>query len=70
MTERVHGTSCARATVAAMVLVGVALPVVANLPAFQNVVWAFWLAALTLIVGALAVLVSVTRRERRRSSDY
>lgn len=67
--ERARGTSRERATVVAMILISAALPVVANLPVFQNLVWVFWLAALVLIVGASALLVSVTRRERRRSDE-
>lgn len=67
--ERVRGTSRERAAVVAMILIGAALPVVANLPVFQNVVWVFWLAALVLIIGASALLVGVTRRERRRSDE-
>lgn len=68
-TERVHGTTRQRATVTAMILVGGALPVIANLHLFQDVVWVFWLAALVLIISALALIMSVIRRERRRPSD-
>jgi hypothetical protein len=67
--ERARGTSRERATVAAMILIGAALPVVANLPVFQNVVWVFWLAALVLILIALALVVGISRRERRRSGE-
>lgn len=68
-TERVHGTSRERATVVAMVLFGVALPVMANLPLFQDVVWAFWLAALLLMIGALVVIIAVNRRKRRTNDS-
>lgn len=64
-TRHVNGTPRERASVAAMVLVGVALPVIAKLHAFQDIVWIFWLASLVLIVGALALLTITTRRERR-----
>ncbi|MGW9159151.1 hypothetical protein [Microbacterium sp. NPDC055665] len=64
-TERVHGTSRERAAVAAMVLIGVALPVVAKLDLFQNAVWTFWLAGFALIIGALVLTICVARRERR-----
>ncbi|AZS38981.1 MULTISPECIES: hypothetical protein [Microbacterium] len=69
MAERVRGTSRERATVAALVIVGVALPVIANLQLFQDVVWIFWLTSFTLIATALALLVRATVRERRRSSS-
>lgn len=64
-SEGVHGTVRERATVVAMILVGVALPAVANLPVFGDVVWAFWLATLVLIACALALVASVNRRTRR-----
>ncbi|WP_431806431.1 hypothetical protein [Microbacterium paraoxydans] len=64
-TERAHGTARERAAVAAMILIGVALPVVAKLDLFQNAVWALWLAAFALIIGALVLTIGVTRRERR-----
>ncbi|QNA91416.1 MULTISPECIES: hypothetical protein [unclassified Microbacterium] len=50
-----------------MVLLGGMLPVVAKLPLFQDAVWVFWLAALALMLGALALVVRVTWRERRSS---
>lgn len=48
-----------------MVLAGGALPVVAKLPLFQDVVWVFWLAALVLIFGALALVLRIIWRDRR-----
>lgn len=63
-TARVLGTARERTSVVAMILVGAALPVIAKLPLFQDIVWVFWLAALALIVGALALSMSVTRRAR------
>lgn len=68
-TQRVRGTALERAIVVAMILVGGALPVAANLPLFQDVVWVFWLAALVLIVGALAVALRIIWREPRSSDS-
>ena len=68
-TQRVRGTALERAIVVAMILVGGALPVAANLPLFQDVVWVFWLASLALIVGALILVVSVNWRGRRSSES-
>ncbi|MGV2900528.1 hypothetical protein ACNPM4_02540 [Microbacterium sp. AGC62] len=63
--QRVRGTARERAIVVAMILVGGALPVAANAPLFQDVVWVFWLAALVLIVGALALVLRIIWRDRR-----
>ncbi len=68
-TQRVRGTALERAIVVAMILVGGALPVAANLPLFQDVVWVFWLAGLALIVGALILVVSINWRGRRSSES-
>lgn len=68
-TQRVRGTARERAIIAAMVLVGGALPVAANAPLFQDVVWVIWLAALALIVGALALVLRIIWRERRSSES-
>ncbi|WP_091033117.1 hypothetical protein [Microbacterium oxydans] len=68
-TQRVRGTALERASVVAMILVGGALPVAANLPLFQDVVWVFWLAGLALIVGALILVVSINWRGRRSSES-
>lgn len=67
MTQRVRGTALERTIVVAMILVGGALPVVANLPLFHGVLWVFWLAGLALIVGALILVVSINLRGRRSS---
>lgn len=64
-TQRVRGTALERGIVVAMILVGGTLPVAANLPLFQDVVWVFWLAGLALILGALALVLHIIRRERR-----
>ncbi|WP_372467971.1 hypothetical protein ACCO44_01460 [Microbacterium maritypicum] len=64
-TQRVRGTALERAIVVAMILVGGALPVAANAPVFQDVVWVFWLTGLVLILGALALVLHIIRRERR-----
>ncbi|MBT2495702.1 hypothetical protein J7E45_08785 [Microbacterium sp. ISL-59] len=64
-TQRVRGTALERAIVVAMILVGGALPVAANAPVFHDVVWVFWLAALALIVGALALVLRINWRDRR-----
>ena len=64
-TQRVRGTALERAIVVAMILVGGALPVAANAPLFQDVVWVFWLAGLALILGALALVLRIIWRERR-----
>lgn len=68
-TQRVRGTALERAIVVAMILVGGALPVAANLPLFQDVVWVFWLASLALIVGALILVVNINWRGRRSSES-
>jgi hypothetical protein len=65
MTQRVRGTARERAIVVAMILAGGALPVVAKLPLFQDVVWVFWLVALVLIFGALALVLRIIWRDRR-----
>jgi hypothetical protein len=65
MTQRVRGTARERAIVVAMILAGGALPVVAKLPLFQDVVWVFWLVALVLIFGALALVLRIFWRDRR-----
>ncbi|MDF2561689.1 MAG: hypothetical protein K0R99_3135 [Microbacterium sp.] len=64
-TERVRGTARERAIVVAMILVGGALPIAANLPLFQDVVWVFWLAAFVLMLGALALVLRIIWRDRR-----
>jgi hypothetical protein len=64
-TERVGGTARERAIVVAMILVGGALPIAANLPLFQDVVWVFWLAAFVLMLGALALVLRIIWRDRR-----
>ena len=64
-TQRVRGTALERAIVVAMILVGGALPVAANAPLFQDVVWVFWLAALVLMLGALTLVLRIIWRERR-----
>lgn len=64
-TQRVRGTARERAIVVAMILVGGALPVAANAPLFQDVVWVFWLAALVLMLGALTLVLRIIWRERR-----
>lgn len=66
-TGKPRGTARERACIAAMVLLGGMLPVVAKLPLLQDAVWVFWLAALALMLGALALVVRVTWRERRSS---
>lgn len=63
-TQRVRGTALERAIVVAMILVGGALPVAANAPVFQDVVWVFWLTGLVLILGALALVLRIIWRER------
>lgn len=68
-TQRVRGTALERAIVVAMILVGGSLPVAANLPLFQDVVWVFWLASLALIVGALILVVNINWRGRRSSES-
>lgn len=65
MTQRVRGTARERAVVVAMILVGGALPVAANAPLFQDVVWVFWLAGLVLMLGALTLVLRIIWRERR-----
>lgn len=67
--QRVRGTARERAVVVAMILVGGALPVAANAPLFQDVVWVFWLASFALIVGALILVVSINWRGRRSSES-
>jgi hypothetical protein len=63
--EDVRGTARERAIVVAMILAGAALPVVANLPLFHDVVWVFWLAALVLMLGALTLVLRINWRDRR-----
>jgi hypothetical protein len=67
MAKGVRGTVRDRAYVVALVVLGVTLPVVANLGPFQNVAWVFWLAALVLIISALVVLLRANRRDRNSS---
>lgn len=64
-TQRVRGTARERAVVVAMILVGGALPVAANAPLFQDVVWVFWLAGLVLMLGALTLVLRIIWRDRR-----
>lgn len=64
-TQRVRGTARERAVVVAMILTSAALPIVAKLPLFQDVVWVFWLAALVLILGALTLVLRIIWRDRR-----
>jgi hypothetical protein len=63
--EDVRGTARERAIVVAMILAGAVLPIVAKLPLFQDVVWVFWLAALVLMLGALALVLRIMWRDRR-----
>ena len=65
MTQRVRGTARERTIVAAMTLVSAMLPIVAMLPLFQDFVWVFWLAAFVLMLGALALVLSIIWRDRR-----
>lgn len=66
---RVRGTARDRATVVTMILVATTLPVLAKMPVFDDVVWVFWLAALLLIGGALALVLHIIHRERRDSGS-
>jgi len=68
-TQRVRGTALERTIVVAMILVGGALPVVAKLPLFQDVVWVFWLVAFALMLGALALVLRIIWRDRRSSES-
>lgn len=47
-----------------MVVAGCVLPMIANLPLFQDVVWVFWLTAFALLVGASVRVLRIMWRER------
>ena len=64
MTQRVRGTARERTTISMTVFAGSALPIVAQLPLFQDVVWVFWLAAFVLVVSALVLALRIMWRER------
>lgn len=67
MSQRVRGTARERTTISMTVIVGSALPMVAKLPLFREVVWVFWLAALVLMMSALVLVLHIIRRERNSS---
>lgn len=69
MAQRVRGTARERSTISITVFAGCALPIVANLPLFQGVVWVFWLAAFALIVSALVLVLRIIWRERDSSES-
>lgn len=68
-TPRIRGTARERAIVVAMILASAALPVVAKLPLFQDIVWVFWLAALALILSALALVLRIMWRDQSSSDS-